>query len=432
MVDTLRLTVDEAVERALRQSPALALERRGIDRAAASRLAAGGFFPTYPSLEFERETDAPFRNEGESGWGVLLSQEIDLSGSRSLRRDEGDLAVAQAELNVRAAELLLRRDVRVAFAGLSAAEDHLASLAGLLALARRLDSLAERELAVGEISELDRNTIQIERTGVEIEYADIEGSLASQRVMLQSLLGLPPNMVPIPAVGPRRFDEPQRRHIDSLLRIDPSTLAGGDIEHRGGRLAGRPELQALDRERDRADLRRSLALGRRFPGVTLGVGYRSTTSVLDGSDIQGSESIRAGFGRAVSTGSTLGLHAAVTLPLPFSSLYDRGDGDVAIAEAERAAVESNYRLVLARLTNQLHGAQARARTALSKLALFGERLGPLVQRNIDLLERGFAAGELGATEVVFRQESMIRAMRSRIDAQRELDEALADMEFILD
>ncbi len=80
---------------------------------------------------------------------MRLSQEIDLSGSRSLRRDGGDLAVAQAELNVRAAELLLRRDIRVAFAGLSAAEDHLASLAGLLALARRLDSLAERELVVG-------------------------------------------------------------------------------------------------------------------------------------------------------------------------------------------------------------------------------------------------------------------------------------------
>jgi outer membrane protein TolC len=432
MVDTLRLTLDEAVDRAMRTSPALALERRSIDRAAASRLASGGFFPAYPSLEFEGESDAPFRNEGEVGWGLKFNQEIDLSGSSALRRDEADVAIAEANLNVRSAELLLRRDVVVAFARVVAVEDHLASFSGLLSLARRLDSLADQSLTVGEISELDRNTIRIERIGVEVEYVDLEGELESRRLVLQSLVGLPPNLLPV-TVGPRSLgqqalSQPRRRHIDSLLRVDPSAIAGGN----DGLLAKRPELQALERERERADLRRSLALGRRLPGLTLGVGYRTATSVLDGGDIQGSESIRAGFGRAVSTGSTLGLHAAITLPLPFSSLYDRGDGDVAIAEAERAAVDAKYRLLLARFANELQGAQSRARTALSKLAIFGESLEPLVRRNIDLLERGYSGGELDASEVVIRQESMLRAMRARIDAQLELDEALADLEFILE
>ena len=432
MVDTLRLTLDEAVDRAMRNSPALALERRSIDRAAASRLASGGFFPAYPSLEFEGESDAPFRNEGEVGWGLKLNQEIDLSGSSALRRDEADVAIAEANLNVRSAELLLRRDVAVAFARVAAVEDHLASLSGLLSLARRLDSLADQSLTVGEISELDRNTIRIERVGVEVEYVDLEGSLESRRLVLQSLVGLPPNLLPVTvgpgSLGQAALSQSTRRHIDSLLRVDPSAIAGGNE----GLLAKRPELQALERERERADLRRSLALGRRLPGLTLGVSYRNATSVLDGGDIQGSESIRAGFGRAVSTGSTLGLHAAITLPLPFSSLYNRGDGDVAIAEAERAAVDAKYRLLLARFANELQGAQSRARRALSKLAIFGENLEPLVRRNIDLLERGYSGGELDASEVVIRQESMLRAMRARIDAQLELDEALADLEFILE
>lgn len=437
MVDTLRLTLDEAVDRAMRSSPALALERRSIDRAAASRLASGGFFPAYPSLEFEGESDAPFRNEGEVAWGLKFNQEIDLSGSSALRRDEADVAITEANLNVRSAELLLRRDVVVAFARVAAVEDHLASLSGLLSLARRLDSLADQSLTVGEISELDRNTIRIERIGVEVEYVDLEGSLESRRLVLQRLVGLPPNLLPVTvgpgslgqqALGQPVIGQPGRGHIDSLLRVDPSAIAGGNE----GLLAKRPELQALERERERADLRRSLALGRRLPGLTLGVSYRNATSVLDGGDIQGSESIRAAFGRAVSTGSTLGLHAAITLPLPFSSLYDRGDGDVAIAEAERAAVDAKYRLLLARFANELQGAQSRTRTALSKLAIFGENLEPLVRRNIDLLERGYSGGELDASEVVIRQESMLRAMRARIDAQLELDEALADLEFILE
>lgn len=417
--DTVRLTLADATTRALTGGPELARARAEIERARAGRLLAGGFFPSLPELELERITDAPFHAEGEGEWEVGIRQEIELSGSYSLRRSAADAALAQTQLDARAVELAIRSDLRSAYVRAAAAEERLALVDSLTRFARRLDTIAGRLLSVGEISELERNSVRIERARNEMELVEARTELAAARTELARLAALPIGSVPVTSGIPTGSPS----LLDTLASIERAFAAGDE-----SLFARRPEMQALDRAAERVRIERSLASRRAVPNITLGLSLRSETMVLEGEDIEGSEVVRSGFERLRSTDRLLGLHLGVELPLPIMGLYDIGRGEVAAADAELAIIETERRLLAARLRAELVAAAARLRAAADLLTLYNSSIAPLVRRNLELLERGYTAGELTATELVTQQEQLLRTGLAAIDARREYAEAEGEVE----
>jgi hypothetical protein len=97
--------------------------------------------------------------------------------------------------------------------------------------------------------------------------------------------------------------------------------------------------------------------------------------------------------------------------------------DVAMAslDAERAALAARIRAGVAR-------AAGRLRNAARAYEIYAVEIDPLVRRNLELLERGYAAGELSAAQIITGQEQILRTGEALIEAEREFDEALADFD----
>lgn len=419
--DTLRLTAADLLARVSTASPELLRQRLEIERARAARRGVA-FFPSLPELEYGIETDAPFHNEGEGGWELELTQEIEIGGQYFLRYQVADQAVRQAELEVQAVDLVLRAEARTSFARLAAAEARLRLLDTLIRFSRRLDTIAGRLLAAEEISELDRNVIRIERGSVEIERIEAEAKLLTARSELSQLLGISPGTVPTVVPGTVDAIAESAALLDTLQRVEAALAAGDESV-----LQRRPDWQSLDRARDRVQAERSLASRLWIPNLRVGLGYVEETSVLKGEDIvPGNEAIRSGFGELRGKERLLGLRLGIALPIPLPGLYDLGRGEIALADVELSIIEAERTRLAARIRADLARATGRLRSAARANAIYTNDIAPYVTRNILLLERGYTAGELSATEVVSQQGQFVRTGEAVIQAQQEYWEAMAD------
>ena len=101
-------------------------------------------------------------------------------------------------------------------------------------------------------------------------------------------------------------------------------------------------------------------------------------------------------------------------------------GERAVAETELLAINAERARIVARIRADLARSAARLRSAASAVLLYTTEITPLVRRNLELLERGYAAGELSATEVVTQRDRLVRSTEAMIEAQQNYAEALAE------
>ena len=426
--DTLRLTSDEAVARMLAGGPEMMRGRLLRERARAERMRTVPFFPSLPELEFSRRTDAPFEGRGEGGWDLDLSQEIEIGGQSGLRRRAADAALAGADLDVRAVELDLRTATRRAFAALVGAEQRMYLADSLASFARRLDTIAGRLLAVGEISELDRNALRIELAKTLIERGTAESMVAEARAELSLLLGIDGSAIIVPvrdaATDP---GDSLSAALEKVAAVERALAANPD-----SLILGRPEWAATERSIERLRAERSLGARRWIPSLRVGASLGSDRLVLTGEDLKGgSEDVRGGFGGIDKQEMLFGVHIGVAVPLPFGGLYDLGQGDVGVADAELALIDAERVLIRSRARADIARAAGRLRAAAGAVGLYSRDVAPLVGRNLELLERGYAAGELGAAEVIAQQRQLVRFREALIDAEQRYAEALADFERVI-
>ncbi len=418
--DTLLLRRDDLASR-LAAGPELIRSRLEVARARAARLGTS-FFPSRPELETSLRTDAPFVAEGEQGWEIGISQEIEIGGQYFLRRDAADAAIERAELEARAVELDLLAEARRAHARLAAATERVRLADTLLGFSRRLDTVAARMLAAEEISELDRNAVAIERERGEIERLQAGTDVAEARSELGRLLGLPLGTVIV--IASDESPEDPERNAAAAREVEMALRAGNDSA-----LYRRPDWKALDRDADRLRAERSLAARRWLPSIRLGAGIAGETAVFDRENLTGASDVVAnGFGTLRSDDRLLALRLDVGIPLPIGGLYDLGGGDVALADAELTALDAQRRGLAVRIRADVAIAATRLTAAADAYSIFTRRIAPLAARNLELLERGYREGELGAAQVIAQQEQFIRAGEAFIAARRAYSEALADFE----
>lgn len=421
--DTVRLTSRDVATWALSEHPEVLRHRAGIDRARAERLRASNFFPSLPEAEYARMTDAPFHASGEGDWEIGITQEIEIGGQYFLRRDAAEAGVMQAELETRAVELAVRAELRTAFVRLIAAQARMSLLDTLVGFARRLDAVAARLLGAEEISELDRNAVRIERGRIEIERLNAATAASDVRSELARLLGLPSGSVVVAL--PAAIDSSLIRSLLDSVSVVETLLASGDESV----LRRRPDWGAIEHARERLRLERSLASRRWIPSIRLGLRLRGETTVLDGEDITGgSDAVRTGFGQLRSDDRFLGFHVGVQIPLPLAGLYDVGRGDLAAADADAAALDAGRLALAARIRTDVVRAAGRLRNAAQAYAIYTREIAPLVRRNLELLERGYSAGELGSVQIISGQEQFLRSGETLIETEREFGEALADFD----
>ncbi len=268
-----------------------------------------------PTLSYTRE---------DAGLSVdtflLVTQQLPVRGRPGLLGEAADHAVTAAQANTDAELLAFDAMARVAFFDLLLAQERFATLEdGLTDLGAVVDVLRARE-AEGEGSRFDR--LRAEREVTEIE-TDLEAA-AIGRVGAQARLAsfFAPGTDP---VGLRAAG----RLVDGGTVSDVSALL---VEAR----ALRPDYRALTLSAARWETERRAAGRLRFPGASVTAGLK-----------------RSGPAAARDTGYAV--TATVALPL-----FNRGDAQVARAEAARARVDAEQQALGARIDGEVRVAHAAA------------------------------------------------------------------------
>lgn len=356
-----RLTLDDAVTRANAQSPLVRLARKERDVAKSLRVGAGVLLPSNPIVTFsagdrqDRSASAPPARGFE--WYARAEQMVEVGGQRGTRLAEAARALDVAGARVQLAEIETRARVRAAYVGMQLAEAQARAAGEREQLGTRVVESARARVRAGAASDVELHLAETEAGRFTHERIGAELAVDEAADALRALVGLP-------ARTALELTSPLAPPVETARDLDAAIAAA---ERR------RVELTLLDAGRAEIDasivrLRRELV-----PSPSLFV------------EVAGQQpgQLYAGGGLSIA--------------LPIAR---RNQGELARARAERERL-GEERDVTARAIELEVAYLFRAVDAHRRQAtLWSQSIVPAATANVDLVQKGWAAGKFDIFRVV--------------------------------
>ncbi|MDH0863852.1 TolC family protein [Mitsuaria sp. GD03876] len=372
------LTLDAAVQAALRQNPLL--------RASGHELAAtdgavrqAGLIPN-PSLSLDIEDT---RRETRST-SLMLSQTIELGGKRAARVElaRRDRELAAADLETQRAEV--RAGTIQAFFDTLIAQERVQVARESLQIAASGAQAVSRRVTAGKVSPVEDTRARVAESGARIELRLAEADLAAALRALAAAMGEAPGAIArvdgsadaLPAL-------PDGPAMDA--RIDQSPLL------RRARLAVQRADAAFDLERTRAT-----------PDVTVGLGGK----------------------RATELGRTQPL-ISVSIPIP---LFDRNQGAQFEALRKRDAAQALAQAEEQRLRAEVLQAVDQLQARAEEVQVLRRDVLPGAQGAYEAARRGFELGKFGFLDVLDAQRTWLQARGQYFTALSQAHRLSADID----
>jgi len=388
------ISLQQAIDRALAHEPSIRAERTTIDAAKGMRVQAG--LRRNPSVSVEqREEPAGTDNQTM----VTVEWPLDLF-RRSGRIGVADREIAVAESSVADRERILAADVRTRYGEVLVTVRELTVLEELLTAVRRQHELVRSRVEQGAAPSLERDLLAVELRRLEaderLQLGRVEGALLE----LKRILGAAPTD---PLKLRERLEDVVTRESTSQVGppADGVTDQRADIKEAAARI----ELAEAKADRARRDGRFDLSVVGGWTRMDAGFpqsGFSSTGTI---------ERVRGLF-------DYVSLGAMVSLPL-----FDRNQGDVAVAHAERSGAAAT--LEAARLSAQIEIAAARARDERAREAvqLYAGDARTLARQNLTVVEQSYELGRTTVFDVIAEQKRYLELERAYTEALRSAYEA---------
>jgi cobalt-zinc-cadmium efflux system outer membrane protein len=358
------LTADDAVREALVANRDLQVARYAIDVARGLLLQAGRL--DNPELELGYADDFAFNSEGERVGAAGFAQRFPVTARLARERDVARRDVAVAEAEVRDFARKLVAEVQSAFYSVRAFDERLDVNRQLIESVRRVEEATARRLEAAEASPAEVSLLRIERLRLEQDAQRLVREREVTTAALVRLLGRTPaaELMPVGELDPG----PQ-----------PSSPGAA------GRTPDRPDLEATEREIERADADIALSRAEIWEDWRVGLAYENDRQVFDA---------------PVGIQQDSFLSVGVTVPLP---LWNRQQGRIAAAEAELRRSRRSREALILRVEEEIRVALAQVRTLRSSVDAYAEDILPEATRSQELFERGYRQGLVGIAELLQAQ-----------------------------
>lgn len=370
------VTLAEALSRAATSSPTLAAAEADV-AAAIGRAQQAGFRPN-PELGLEVENfsgTGVFSGIDDAESTLSIGQRFELGGKRPARERAARTEVDAAQLRLAVARADLQQQVRDAYAE-------------AWADGRRV------ELARNQFLRADN----LQNIATELVDAGREPPLRALRARTAAL----------EAVGRVRATEAEYTQAQRAL----AALWGGGDELPEPVASGTPvapgavidPASALDVRLAKAEVATSIAVVERErtlsrPDVTVSVGARQFRDTDDTALV---------FGASMPIG-----------------LFDRNQGNIAAANADRTRAEAHRNAVLAGAIRRTRDAQAALRTAEAQLLFLETQAEPEAIEAVRIGREGFSAGRFTLLDVLDAEEALNTVQADMITAELERAQAVA-------
>ena len=382
------LTLQRAIELALKQNPELEVSRQRVIAADGRRIDIGKW--SNPEFEVTVE-EAPFDSgidRGKTQAGLL--QEFPFPGKKRLDREIGRAGVEISSFNLLSARLTLIRDVKIAFYEALATERRHTIAKEILVLAKNSSDVVSKRLEAGRgsVQEQLRAEIETERSLAEVE--DISQQSISARQRLAVFIGDAASAsVPLSGNLPA--------YVNPSL-VNPQNEFSDITQH--------PRIAVARVAIDQANLRLKRERLERMPNLTAGF-----EAGRDGAD---DESI---FGLKFS------------LPLP---LINRRRGAIQETSAKLKMAQSELSAVELALITQLRSNSQRYVAASRQVATYRDRILPKSDEAVKLTDKGYGEGKFTLTDLLDTQRTTAAVRLIYQDKLLELLSAQAEIEALID
>ena len=364
-----RISVDEALQLALRQSPTVRAQQAALASTKAGETTAA--LRPNPSMNFLAEQFKPGASQQDTQYTVNVGQPLELGGKRGRRIDSARAATQVASYQLEDIRRQITLQVRSAFAGALIAREQLALAQENVKTLDDTERIQRLRAEKGDISQLELLRIQVQRFTFERDAADARQALSAAKIALRTAAGAEHIAEDFEVVGELGFKE---------VSLDRAVLMRRALDNR-------PDLRAAEADRARARADHRLARANAWWDITPQIEYQR-----------------------IGPDNTIGF--GFSLPI---RIFDRNQGEIARTQAEINRVDA-----------------VREATALQVLAaLETDRQSALTQRErvVSLRDVYLPKATVARDTVEFAYRRGGQSLLDFLDAQRSYREtALAHLQ----
>ena len=375
------LTEAEAVRLGLTQADFADLERGAVQAAEADVLAAG-LFPN-PTLSYSRESVDGSPDTVEQTW--MLEQAFDISGRRGLHREAASRRVAAVTAGNDARQLAMTAQIRRSFHEVLFRQETIRATETWAQRFARVEGMVGKLARAGEASGYDRRRISRERQTAEARLAAERAELDRSLAHLVALTGAPEA---------------------SFLKGELLPSAPAPVETVLTRLDQRPDLQALSRRAEAADLEGRAARRGGIPEVTVGIGPKY-----------------------VDNGSTQdnGVALSLSVPLP---VFDRQQAGQQRAAAEALQARAEYRLAKHRAEGELRGLSLQAEGLRATAIDYRSRAVAASPELLRIAETAYQGGESSLLELLDAYRGTLETETTALELEKRARDARIEYDLL--
>ena len=289
-----RVSVDDAVQLALKQNPTLMAQQATLLSTKAGETTAA--LRPNPTMNFSAEQLRPGQPQDIAQYTVSLGQPIELGGKRQRRMDSARAATQVATYQLDDARRQVVLLVKSAFAAALIAREQLALAEANLKTLDDTERIQRLRAEKGDISELELLRIQVQRFTFARDAADARQALAAARIALRTAAGTVNIADDFEIVGDLDFKE---------VPLDRPLLVRRALDNR-------PDLRAAEADRERARADHRLARANAWWDITPQIEYQR-----------------------IGPDDTIGF--GISFPL---RIFDRNQGEIARTQAEITRVDA--------------------------------------------------------------------------------------------
>lgn len=375
------LTEAEAVRLGLARADLADLAHGAVQAAEADVIAAG--LPPNPTLDYSRERTRGSPNTVEQRW--TLGQTFDISGRRGLHREAASRRVAAVAAGNADRQRALAAEIRRGFHEALFRQETIRATETWAQRFARIEGRVGRLARAGEASGYDRRRLERERQTADARLAAQRAEQARIVARLTALTGHP--------------DEPV---LSGALLPPPLPPADAAL----ARLDQRPDLQALARRAESADLEGRAARRGGVPDVTVGLG---TIRVDEGHDRES------------------GVALSLSVPLP---VFDRQQAGQQRAAAEALQARAEYRLARQRAEGDLRGLHRQAEQLRVTAADYRSRAATASADLLRIAEAAYQGGESSLLELLDAYRGALETETTALELEWQAREARIEYDLL--
>jgi cobalt-zinc-cadmium efflux system outer membrane protein len=377
------LTEAEALRRGL-ALPALADRETGRLETARADAQAAALWPN-PTLAYSRDRNRGNPDSTEETWQV--SQTVDFSGRRALRREAADRRVDAVHAGTQFERGELTAEIRHRFHETLLKQETVRATETWTQRFNRIERVVEKLARAGEASGYDRRRLARERQTADARLNNEQADLDRATERLAALIG---------AAGQATGG------VTGALRPEvppPLTEALARLERR-------PDLQALARRAEAADLEGRAAARGWVPDVTLGAGPK-----------------RSDNGVTRENGTVVSL----SIPLP---LFDRQQAGERRAAAEALNARGELGFARARAEGDLRGLHRQLERLVAAATDYRRRAVGESGELLRIAEAAYQGGESTLLELLDAYRGALEAEMTALDLEWKARQARIDYDLL--